>query len=292
MKNEQALSFTGERLVPEIVEYWSLEHLHRYAIAMNFTAGKRVVDIASGEGYGTYLMSETAAAITGIDISEEAVVHARSRYTRGNLRFETGSATSMPVEDASIDVLTSFETIEHHDQHNEMMLEIRRVLKPNGILVISSPDKKYYSDIPGYKNPFHTKELYKDEFVKLVSSYFPFTAVLNQKSVVGSVVVPDVASSGFDEYSGDYDKINRATELESAVYTIIVASREPFSNESLSRTSVFTNQAMFDAYIKSKERYDHAAIQNSAILSSSSYRLGRLLTFPLRKLKIALSSKK
>ena len=76
------------------------------------------------------------------------------------------------MPDARVDFVVSFETIEHHDQHLQMMMEIRRVLRPDGVLIISSPDKHEYSDVPGFKNEFHVKELYLSEFVDLLSSHF------------------------------------------------------------------------------------------------------------------------
>ena len=75
----------------------------------------------------------------------------------------------IPLDDDSVDLVISFETIEHHDKHHEMMAEIRRVLAPEGILMLSSPDKKYYSDIPKFQNSYHIKELYFEEFKDLVA---------------------------------------------------------------------------------------------------------------------------
>lgn len=292
MKTDVQLEFTGERLVTQIVEYWSIEHLHRYALAMKYLQGKVAVDVASGEGYGTYLMSEVAQAITGIDISREAVDHAARKYSRPNLSFKHGSATAMPVPDHSVDVLTSFETIEHHDLHNEMMQEVRRVLKPGGLLIISSPDKKYYSDIPGYKNPFHVKELYKSEFEKLVSSYFPNYILLNQKSILGSVITPDNnKAEGVEEYSGNYNHIDRTDSITMATYNIIVASEQPLRSDILRMNSVFHSPQVFDMYVKAFDRYNQVHNQNQSIINSSSYKLGRLLTYPLRKIKMALSGK-
>ena len=292
MKKDLQLEYTGERLVTQILEYWSIEHLHRYALAMKYVQGKVAVDVASGEGYGTYLMSGVAQAITGIDISQEAVDHAARKYTRPNLQFRHGSATEMPVADHSVDVVTTFETIEHHDRHDEMMKEVRRVLKPGGLLIISSPDKKYYSDLPGYKNPFHVKELYKDEFEKLVSSYFPHYVLLNQKSILGSIITPDNNKAvGVEAYSGDYNHIDQTNSVTGAMYNVIIASEQPLRSDLLPANSIFHSADVFDMYIKAFERYNQVYGQNQSIINSSSYKLGRLLTYPLRKIKVALSGK-
>ncbi|HMJ67953.1 MAG TPA: class I SAM-dependent methyltransferase [Cyclobacteriaceae bacterium] len=293
MKKDLHLDYTGERLVPEIIEYWSIEHLHRYALAMAFIQSNSVVvDVASGEGYGTYLMSEKAGSITGVDISQEAVDHASRRYTRPNLVFKHGSATSIPVPDASVDILTSFETIEHHDQHEEMMREIKRVLKPNGLFIISSPDRKFYSDLTGYKNPFHVKELYKDEFAALISKHFSNHVVFNQKSIMGSVVVPDNnKGAGIEEYSGDYNGIGHAPSIEGSVYTIIIASQSPLPKDVGSMNSIFHNQHVFERYTKTYEKYHQVFTQNQVMLNSNAFKIGRLITYPFRVIKSVLSGK-
>ena len=102
--------------------------------------------------------------------------------------FLEGSATRIPLEDASVDVVVSFETIEHLAEHEEMLAEIRRVLRQDGVLLISSPNKAIYTDETGYQNPFHVKELYTDEFVELVGRTFPNVRRFAQKLVAGSVI--------------------------------------------------------------------------------------------------------
>src|SRR5687768_2473380 len=126
----QALDFTGERYVPEIRGDIALEHLHRYLLAKQLVAGKTVLDIASGEGYGSSILAESAFKVAGVDISREAVSHAQAKYRAENLEFLLGSCSVIPLSDASVDVVVSFETIEHHDEHELMIKEIKRVLRP------------------------------------------------------------------------------------------------------------------------------------------------------------------
>ena len=135
------MNFTGERYVPSEKGQIEAEHLHRYYAARQLAKGRVVLDIASGEGYGSALIAEVAESVTGVDIDKEVVKHANNKYRRKNLEFRQGSCENIPIADAVIDLVISFETIEHHDQHNEMMQEIVRVLKPNGVLLISSPNK-------------------------------------------------------------------------------------------------------------------------------------------------------
>lgn len=137
------LNFTGERFVPTEEGAIRYEHMHRYSWSLDIAAGKDVLDIACGEGYGSALMATRAKSVVGVDISDDAVAHARGRYQQHqNLRFVAGSATAIPLPDACVDVVVSFETIEHLLGHEEMIEQIRRVLRPDGVLVMSSPNKK------------------------------------------------------------------------------------------------------------------------------------------------------
>ena len=183
------LEATGERYIPTKMQpEVAVEHWHRYLVASRFVAGKRVLDIACGEGYGSSLLSQTAASVVGVDISAETVAYASEAYRRDNLRFLVGSCAAIPLADASADVVVSFETLEHHGQHEEMFREFKRVLAPGGLCLVSTPDRIVYSEIPGYSNPFHVKELTAREFEDLVGRHFARHRILGQKYLLGSVL--------------------------------------------------------------------------------------------------------
>ena len=237
---------TGERLMTDNRTQTVPEHLHRYAIACELARGLDVLDVACGEGYGTMLLSKHAASAVGVDIARAAVDHATTKYTSGNLRFLQGSATAIPLATASVDVVVSFETIEHLREHDEMITEIRRVLRPGGTLIISSPDKRYYTDTTGYNNPFHLRELYCEEFRSLLGRFFKHTRLLLQRIVYGSVIVPESPSPGFTEYRGDFDAIESYTGLQEAVYTIAIASDEPLPDTT---TSLWNATALHEQQI-------------------------------------------
>ena len=224
------MEFTGERYLPNVDGQIKYEHLHRYALCLEFVEGKRVLDIASGEGYGSALLAKIAQSVVGVDISQEAVDYAEKEYSSyQNLKFLIGSCDSVPLEDCSIDVVTSFETIEHHDKHKEMMQEIKRVLKPDGVLIISSPNRLTYSDEPNYSNPFHVKELYYDELVKLLNACFKHIQVYGQKIATGSFVFPlqEIEETAFKAYTGNIEKLSRQVcSLDSPIYFIAVCSDE------------------------------------------------------------------
>ena len=215
--------WSGERLETYIYNINTIEHLHRYAIASLLSKDKCVLDIASGEGYGSNLLSKVASKVIGVDISKETIDLANNKYAGPNLAFQMGSASKIPLPDRSVDIVVSFETLEHHDQHKEMLAEIKRVIRPNGILIMSSPDKKYYSDLRGYNNPFHVKELYFNEFKDLISSHFNFCEFFLQKMVTGSLIVHENQSRKFVGFSGDYDQLTESRDF-AGIYNICIAS--------------------------------------------------------------------
>lgn len=190
------MRFTGERFVPTEEGKIQLEHYHRYAVVRDLVAGKRVLDVACGEGYGSSMLAEVAVAVTGVDISSEAVLHAEATYVKPNLTYLEGSATALPFADASFEVVVSFETIEHLAGQAEMVSELRRVLRPEGILIISSPNRPVYSEESGEHNEFHVKELDFAEFDALLKVQFPAVRYLGQRMLMGSVIQP--LSSGPD----------------------------------------------------------------------------------------------
>ena len=234
------LSFTGERYTPEKKGNIYLEHMHRYLALKDMVEGKRVLDIASGEGFGSYHMAQFAKHVSGVDIAEEAVSHAQTRYVRDNLEYKVGSCSAIPMDDASVDVVVSFETIEHHDEHEQMMAEIRRVLKPGGVLIISSPDKFEYSDIPRTKNPYHVKELYRDEFTALLDANFKHRVLYGQRVVFGSALFAEDQSSAI--YTQDGETLEISEGLQRPLYLVAVASDKPL--KTLPSSSFFEQEVL------------------------------------------------
>jgi len=271
------MDFTGERFIPELFGQIQLEHLSRYHFVYNQIdlSDKIVLDLSSGEGYGTDLLSNFAKKVYGIDISIEAISHAQKKYIRDNLAFLVGDVAAIPLRDNSIDVFVSFETIEHIDKHKEMFIEIKRVLKPDGILVMSSPDRYYYSDKPQFNNQYHIKELYYDEFCDLVNHYFQKTRFYSQRIFSGSMIV----------YNGNADIYSKPLVMEkngSAVeftplYNIAIATDK---NDLKSSPQVFLYKE-FD-YILTMMDVQRAI---NSIRRSKAYRFGDFFLRPARLLK-------
>ena len=154
---QSALTFTGERFAPEVAGAIWYEHWHRYCLVQPLVRGLAVLDAACGEGYGSFLLAQTAAEVYAIDIAADAIGHARARYAAPNLHYLESSCIALPLGDASVDRIISFETIEHLAEQAEMLAEFRRVLKPDGALVISSPNQPVYSGETGGANEYHVR---------------------------------------------------------------------------------------------------------------------------------------
>lgn len=208
------LQFTGERFVPECEREIWYEHMHRYVFARQFVAGLEVLDAACGEGYGAALLGGVAARVVGVDLSAEAVGHARARYAgAGQLEFRRADVTELPFDDASFDRVVSFETIEHLSGQREMLAEFRRVLRPGGLLILSSPDREVYSDALGTENPHHVRELSRTELLELVGQHFPACRLLGQRLMFHSVIAHGGADGRYRAERLDGDRLVELEEL-------------------------------------------------------------------------------
>jgi SAM-dependent methyltransferase len=219
--------FTGERFLPGVSGEIAYEHCHRYAFARRFVAGRRVLDAACGEGYGATLLAATASTVVGIDIEPQVVAAAQKRYANAaNLRFEAAAVTTLPLPDASVDAVVSFETIEHvgADDQRRMLDEFARVLAPEGLLIMSSPNRPEYSDARGYANPFHVHELDRDELASRLAPHFPASDWFCQRRYLGSAIWREAGGSGFEAMSGSPSAVTDA-RVPAAMYYIVVAAR-------------------------------------------------------------------
>jgi ubiquinone/menaquinone biosynthesis C-methylase UbiE len=223
------LPFTGERFIPGTRgEIW-IEHWHRYHFASRWVEDKRVLDLACGEGYGAALLARRAAHVTGVDVSAPAIEHASRAYAAlGNTKFAVGSCTSIPAADASFDVAISFETLEHIAGQEEFVAELARVLKPDGMLLVSCPNKAEYTDKRGTRNEFHVKELYRDEFGALVTKRFPHAMWYGQKPSFYSVIAPEAVATARGELleASESAPDHGGAHIASPLYYILVASRD------------------------------------------------------------------
>jgi O-antigen biosynthesis protein len=175
---------TGERYLPDMtIARISYEHWHRYCFALPYVKNKTVLDIACGEGYGCQLLSRQARKVVGVDLHPEVIAHARERYPSRKLDFQAGSLAEPQLEGRGrFDVITCFETIEHvpAPEQRAFLGHVKRLLKPGGLFLISTPDKRAYSDQPGFKNEFHVREFYLGEFKLFLRRAFKHLSWLGQ----------------------------------------------------------------------------------------------------------------
>ncbi len=225
------LEWTGERFLPWLREATiAYEHLHRYAYAATFVKGKRVLDLASGEGYGSRILAAAASSVVGVDIDENTVRHAAEKYSGQNVQFIAGSVTAVPIqEDHSFDVVVCFEAIEHIEDQEKLLGEVARLLKPEGVFIVSTPNKAEYHHEGEEDNPFHVKELDFDEFRQLLACHFKNLRFLGQRILPSSSIWPIGVTNGagFEEFvmeRGETEFRFVGNEKRVPVYFIAVAS--------------------------------------------------------------------
>jgi SAM-dependent methyltransferase len=175
------LELTGERTLPDVPaeNYWYRRHLVVYEWIAARVAGRRVLDMACGEGYGSDLMARSAASVVGVDANPEAHQHARARYVREGLRFERGM-----VEDwgqpASFDAVVFLQTIEHVADPTAVLEHLKVLLADGGVAYVSTPNVLTLAPPGAGKsgNPWHLREYRSEEFRALCESVFDSVELL------------------------------------------------------------------------------------------------------------------
>lgn len=165
---------TGERLIPgdPAFNYSFQHHLVAYEWAKKFCAGKDVLDVGCGQGYGCNILSENATSVVGVDKSAEAISLAKELYKHSDVKFVAASAYELPFAESSFDIVCCFQVIEHLKYPEKLLALIKKLLKPGGILIISTPNKIQFGQDYSLKIPFHYKEFEPNEFRDLIDKYF------------------------------------------------------------------------------------------------------------------------
>jgi ubiquinone/menaquinone biosynthesis C-methylase UbiE len=215
------MEFTGERVVPgKTPQTIYDEHIYRYIFAASLAENKVVLDVACGTGYGVgYMVEKGAAEVVGVDISMAAVDYAQERLSRNNkASFICADAIRLPFADNAFDIVVSFETIEHIRPYRKFLIECRRVLKENGLLICSTPNRKIFSpSLAKPINTFHVKEFWPEEFYRLLRRCFAGITLYGQCDVK----LADNSVDRTNYYVHDFND----DELISSAYIIAVARK-------------------------------------------------------------------
>ncbi len=173
------MDFTGERLIPDQQRDDDLyhEHIVRYMFAAQLAAGRSVLDAGCGAGYGAAALAAAgAASVLGVDIAADAVSYAHEHYNRPDLSFLAGDVAALDLPAASFDLVVSFEVIEHLDDPARLVQTAARLLKPDGVFVVSTPNPATYPA----GNPFHKHEMSLAEFEAVLRQSFLALAMFGQ----------------------------------------------------------------------------------------------------------------
>lgn len=178
-----------ERIIPDKLGGYSRrliqEHIDRYNFAVPYIYNKIIADIACGSGYGSHLLAINGAKkVIGVDCDRKTILYAKNRYPNHNVTYKIGDANDLPITSVSIDVIVSFETIEHIQVHQGFIKESKRILKRSGLLIISTPNRKHSIG----DNPFHFREYDLKEFKQMLNGYFRKVTFYGQRPVFKPVM--------------------------------------------------------------------------------------------------------
>ena len=165
------LHLTGERTLPDVPEenYWYRRHLVVYEWIAQRVHGRRVVDLASGEGYGAAVLAKTAASVIGVDANPEAFEHSRAKYK--NVSFERNM---IELWQGDVDCVVFLQTIEHIQDPDAMLAHVRELIEPDGVAYVSTPNVLTLAPKGAERsgNPWHVREYKPGEYRELCERHF------------------------------------------------------------------------------------------------------------------------
>jgi ubiquinone/menaquinone biosynthesis C-methylase UbiE len=293
----QKLEDTGERMVPELHKGRSMygAHIARYTASLPFVTGKIALDIACGSGYGTKILASKAKKVYGVDIDEKTIKYAKEKYSTTNINYSVGSGTNIPIEDQSVDVVVSYETIEHIEDYKKFLKEIKRVLKPGGVLLLSTPNDAEY----GEGNPYHVHEFFYDDLKKLIKKYFKHHKDYFQSLWVYSSILPKELQT--TEWKLNIETISTVpVNPTRCTYFLLACSDNPIEGgiKPIGALGELYSQRELQKVLREnryskelKAKYDQEVLARqqekaylNAVISSPAYKAGRVLVFIPKKI--------
>lgn len=194
------------------------EHLARYNLAKQLVAGKTVLDVACGSGYGSQLLAQAGAVkVVGVDIDSATIQQAQQQYFADNLQYLVDSAESLEKINEQFDIIVSFETIEHLQNYQQYLLALRRVLKSDGLALISTPNKQAFDQV---NNPYHLQEFTEQEFVSELKKLWPEVKLVKQYNALASIIDVNSQITHFN-----------SQPREDALYLLAICSNQPVTVE-------------------------------------------------------------
>lgn len=284
MKNvgDKSIHDTGERMVPAHHKSYMIygEHIVRYRAVTNLVKNKVVLDIASGSGYGSALLGATARQVYGVDNNLDAITYAQKNYSSKKVKFVPSDGTNIPFSDGFFDVVVSFETIEHIKDYEKFMGEIKRVLKTNGLLILSTPNDIEFAE----GNHFHLHEFEQGELEKLVHKYFKYAKSYFQGTWLFNALLDEKDLS--NEWEKSIFTLQTAPiKPKRSLYFYMLCSNQPIKQgiESLAAISEHWSHRKYQEHILSMEKRVNNLTNEQNELEKEIYKFNKhFLSLPYR----------
>lgn len=284
---DRGLTDTGERMVPQFHAggLMHAEHLVRYIAAQRLVAGGTVLDAACGSGYGSSMLAQEASFVYALDRDPAAIAYARSHYVADNLEYIRGSVAQLPFDDARFDAVVTFETIEHVPDYDLFLREIRRVLKRDGLLILSTPNESEFMK----GNRFHVHEFSRDELLRALGRDYAYIVEWSQLALKATALGAADVLAKSDNPDLELRSVN-AGGLKAPLYFYLMCSDAPISQMPrplLGLADVYSDRdriALEENFAAARREIEAVHAELRLIKDSRSYRLARVAAAVWRRL--------
>jgi SAM-dependent methyltransferase len=223
-----------------------LEHYHRYHFAARFAKNRRVLDVACGEGYGSAFLAKCASEVIGIDSDQTTIDHAAQKYSSmHNLTFRVDRCETQHDDLGSFDLVVSYETIEHLAQNDqvELLKNVGKILKQDGLFIVSSPEKHEYATAVQDKNQYHKHEMTHAELKSCLESHFKYVYLCGQRilslSAIWQLEGWQKAQFRFSVKRDLLEDVPDGVSFSQPLYLIALCSNEPISSAIITEANSF-----------------------------------------------------